>query len=428
MRAIHGIALALALLSAASLAAQEALPVQEPPPAQDAVPAFPFREAPHPGPFSLPGSLPGPTLGYVLFADRPAAPVLAGGAYEAEARGLEPFFAAPIPKGASKEILSSPAGFGGIRESALFAGGIYRLGGFFRDETGPALFFRVDVAASYSKGEGATGVDAGAAGSAGLLGDFPLPWALSFGYDAVVSERSVGKLALEAGGRVLELGPLGALSAFGGVEFSTSFPVLGSSAAAISARGLLEAGRRDWRGAFAQGYAAWLGGEYSHYLGSGDRGYSASAGAEGAVRILGLAGLSGSVSARLASEDRDDWAELLRGVADSSASFAGDTALLSSLELPLLFARGRLLKDERLAVEFTLAPFLDAALVRAAGTGLFEAGNFRCGAGLELSMSIDAERRDSLRVSGGFDLSERLGGAASGDGSVELAAALFIAL
>lgn len=428
MRAFNGLALALALISSASLAAQEPLPAQEPPVAQDAVPAFPLRDAPHPGPFSLAGSLPGPTLGFVLFADRPAAPALAGGAYEARARGLEPFFAAPIPQGAGKEIFSSPAAFGGIRESALFAGGVYRLGGLFRDETGPALFFRADVAASYSKGEGATGVDAGVSGSAGLLGEFPLPWALSFSYDAVVSERSVGRLGVEAGGEVLDLGALGALSAFGGFEFSTSFPVLGSSAAAVSARGLLEAGRRDYRGAFAQGYAAWLGGEYSHFLGSGGRGYAASAGAEGAVRILGLAGLSGSVSARLSSEDRDDWAELLRGVADSSASFAGDSALLSSLELPLLFARGRLLKDERLAVEFTLAPFVDAALVRAAGTSLFEAGNFRCGAGIELAMSIDEERQDSLRVSGGFDLSERLGGAVSGDGSVEIAAALFIAL
>lgn len=416
MRVHYGIALILGLFATSRGFAQES------------VPAFPLRAVDQPSAFSLEGSIPDPSLGFVRFADQPAAPGLAGNAFEAVAHGLEPFFPAKLPDGPRNVLFISPAAFGGIKESVLFAGGVFRIGSVFRDASGITPFFRLDVAASYSKGDGATGLDAGVSGAAGLLGQLPLPWSLSFNYDAVISDHSVGELALEAGGRLLDLGVLGGLSAFGGLAFSTSFPVSGSSAADLSARALLEMGRRDYRGAFWQGYSAWAGGTVSRVFGSGDWAYAASLGAEGGIRLWHLAGLVASVSLRLDSEERSDWAGLLRGVVDSTASLSGDTGLLATAELPILFARGRLLKDDKLAVEFTIAPFVDAAFVQAAGTGLLEAGNFHCAAGLCLEMGIDAERQDSLRVSGGYDLSDVFGGTASGDGSIEIAAALFLAL
>ena len=418
MRTHHGLVLALSLLllPAAGLA-------------QENGPAFPVRDVGYPGAFSLAGSLPGASLGFLRFADQPAAPGLAGSAYEARSRGLYPFIPARLAAGKANEFLVSPAGFGGLKEKTLFAGGDLRLGGVFRDQGGLASYFRMDLAASYSKGAEATGLDAAVAGGAGLLGKlFLLPCALSLSYDAVLSEYSVGEVSLEAGGKILGLGRLGILSAFGGAAFSTSFPVLGSSSAVATARGLLEAGRQDYRGAFAQGYEAWAGGEVYSLLGSSGWGYKASFGAEGALRFWHMAGIVASASLRTFSVDDSGWAGLLRGVTDSTASFSGDMGLIAKVELPVLFARGRLLKDDRLGVEFTIAPFVDAAFVRSAGTGLFEAGNLHCGAGVELAMGIDAERRDSFRVSGGVDLTDMLGGISTGDGSVELAAALCIAL
>ena len=127
------------------------------------------------------------------------------------------------------------------------------------------------------------------------------------------------------------------------------------------------------------------------------------------------------------SSEYDAWTDHIRIL--KSGSVKGDLGVITSVEVPVLFARGVLLNSQNLAVDFFLRPFFDAALVRTnPSSQLFSGNNLYASAGGELSMTLDRFRKSVLRISAGSDISGLLQGDSDYYMNLVVRAALCVAL
>lgn len=127
-----------------------------------------------------------------------------------------------------------------------------------------------------------------------------------------------------------------------------------------------------------------------------DGAYAATIGTRLAVRAS--AGFS------LSTEEKGDWATLLRGVSDSIDHPVALAGLAWSGEVMATLARGKLFTRDELPVHVIAAAFHDGAILAPSSAAL-SADALRLCIGGEIRMSIDTRPRDYLRLSGGIDLS-----------------------
>lgn len=134
-----------------------------------------------------------------------------------------------------------------------------------------------------------------------------------------------------------------------------------------------------------------------------DGSYAATIGTRLAVRAS--AGFS------LSSEEKVDWATLLRGVSDSIDPPVSLAGLTWRGEVMATLARGKLFTRDELPVHVIAAAFHDGAFL-APSSGVLSVDALRLCFGGEIRMSIETRPRDYLRFSAGIDLSAYLPGSA----------------
>ena len=393
------------------------------------LPDFPSQESSPGSLFDSIAALPGPALRYAELSDRPSAPDLVGEEALAKARGYDDLrVVVPDPKSAGRAgLVSRPYLFSGLDEKALFMGGFLSLAGATGLDKAFGGFFGSSFGAEYSRGTGSHGMEVAGQGSLGLYGIAPLPWTLGvrFGTDADFNLTS--EAGLDVGGMVRKFPKDVALSAFAGAGLRVVSTGAEFGSPDWYGHGLIELGHYDHVGAFSRGWGAWsAAGVEGAFDGSG-LAQDLRVGLDAAFQFRELVGVEARGSASYANEEKSDWASRLRGLSNAT-SIVGDQSVLLSVDLPLLFARGRLFRNDDLAVEFTLSPWMDGGLIRAPGSDLFDGPNIHAGAGGDLTMSLDRYRRDSLVVSVGKDVSGPLGGNSTSDAVTTVSASLFLEL
>ena len=312
-----------------------------------------------------------------------------------------------------------PSIYGGYAGGDIF-GGIHAAVGaaFFEpDKAGP--FFAADAAVEYIR---STGTSVGLGGRAtfvgGMAGSNPFPWSVSvraLAGDAETNPRA--ELLAEVATVPADLGRIGRFRLAAAVGYAAG--ALPDYPVSIVLRSTFELEGREYRGALAEGLAAWTGVEAIWSPEDGSVAAAAGGSAVVALRFGDKIGLSDRVGLRYDGIGKGNWKRLLRLPA-AAASLSGDLGLSASCEAPVLFARGRLFMSEDGFVEFFLKPYAEILLLRASGSGLFVSDNLHGDGGLELAMTIDSDRRDALRLGAGLDFSSWLRGLAGFPGFGDL--------
>ncbi|MHB0896448.1 MAG: hypothetical protein ACYC1A_02725 [Spirochaetales bacterium] len=318
---------------------------------------------------------------------------------------------APSSGAESRVFALDPSVYGGYTGSDIF-GGIHAAVGVAAFEPGkPGPIFAADAAVEYVHGSGSPGGLGGRATLAGgLAGSVPFPWSVSA--KALAGDTATdphAELLAEASTIPRALGEIGQFRLAAAAGYSIE--ALPSYRASFVFRSTFELEGREYRGALAKGLAARA--DMEAFWSPEDGSAAAAAGASivAALRFGDKAGLFGRVGLRYNGFGRDDWKRLLR-LPKATTSLSGDLGLSASCELPVLFARGRLFMSEDGFVEFFLKPYAEILLLRASGSELFVSGNLHGDGGMELAMTVDADRRDVLRLGAGFDFSSWLQGVA----------------
>ena len=344
---------------------------------------------------------------------RGESPSLAGNRRAAAEWGNILIAAGPASKempGAESLIFSLDSSIYGGYAGDLFGGIHTSIGVAFFEPGGPGPFFATDAAAEYIRGSGpSAGFGGRIAFAGGMAGSNPFPWSVSAkALTGGVEVTSRAELLAEASTLSADLGGIGqfrlAAAAGYSIEDLPGYP------ASFVFRSTFALEGREYRGALAEGIAARADGEAVWSPGEGS---AAAVGASiaAAHRFGDKAGLSGRLSLRYDGLGEDDWSRYLR-LPQAAASLSGDLGFSVSCELSVLFARGRLFMQENSFVEFFLKPYAEILFLRASGSESFYADNAHGDGGVELSMTVDANRRDVLRLGGGFDFSPWLQGLA----------------
>lgn len=312
-----------------------------------------------------------------------------------------------------------PSIYGGYADSDIFGGIHAAVGAAFFEPGVPGPFFAADAAVERVSGSGASvGWSGRATMVGGLAGSLPFPWSVSakaLAGNAATNPRA--ELLAEAATVPRDLDGIGQFRLAAAVGYTVG--VLPDDPVSFVLRSTFELEGREYRGALAKGLAARANMEALWSPEDGSVAAAAGASVVAALRFGDKAGLSGRVGLRYDGFGRDDWKRLLR-LPKAAASLSGDLALSASCELPVLFARGRLFMSEDGFVEFFLKPYAEILLLRATGSGLFLSDNLHGDGGLELAMTVDADRRDALRLGAGFDFSSWLQGIAGFPGFGDL--------
>lgn len=304
-----------------------------------------------------------------------------------------------------------PSVYGGYAGSGIFGGIQAAIGYSFFEPGAPGPFFAAGAAVErIVSHDTSAGWNGRAAMVGGLAGALPFPWSVSLralAGDAAANPRA--ELIAEAVTVPAQLGGIGQfrLAAASGcaVGALSDYPV------SIVFRSSFELEGREYRGALAKGLAARAGMEALWLPEDGSVAAAAGASVAAALRFGDKVGMSGRAGLRYDGLGKDNWKSLLRSP-KASALLSGDLGLFASCELPVLFARGRLFMSEAGSVEFFLKPYAEILLLRASGRELFVSDNLHGDGGLELAMTVDADRRDALRLGAGFDFSPWMQGSA----------------
>lgn len=319
----------------------------------------------------------------------------------------------------SATLVLAPSVFGGFAGKHLFGGLSAAAGAAFFEPGKPGLFFATDAVVEYIKGDDdGAGLGGRATLAGGLAGPRPFPWALSakaLAGDTTTDARA--EIIVEAATPPAQWSHIGQYRLAAAAGFSLSSQSIYSSA--LIFRSTFEFEGREYFGGLAKGLAAQAAAEASWSLETGSIDCAATASMAGGYRFGDRAGILGRLGIRYNGYTNNDWEGSLR-LLEAAASLSGDLGLLSSIELPLLFARGRLFMQEDADVRFFLKPYFEIILLRPAGSELFIANNLHSDAGMELAMLIDADRNDVLRAGAGFDLSSWMQGSSSFPGSSDL--------
>jgi len=298
-----------------------------------------------------------------------------------------------------------------LRRANLFGGIHAAVGAAFFEPGVPGPFFAADAVVEYVHGsEASAGLGGRATLAGGLAGSVPFPWSVSakaLAGDTAANPRA--ELLAEASTIPRDLGGIGQFRLAAAAGYSIE--ALPNYLASLVFRSTFELEGREYRGALAKGLAARA--DMEAFWSPEDGSAAAAAGASivAALRFGDKAGLSGRAGLRYDGFGKDDWKRLLR-LPKATTTLSGDLGFSASCELPVLFARGRLFMSEDGFVEFFLKPYAEILFLRASGSGLFASGNLHGDGGLELAMTVDADRRDALRLGGGFDFSSWLQGLA----------------
>jgi len=318
---------------------------------------------------------------------------------------------APSAGAESRIFALDPSIYGGYAGANLFGGIHAAVGAAFFEPGVPGPFFAADAAVEYVHGsEASAGLGGRATLAGGLAGSVPFPWSVSakaLAGDTAANPRA--ELLAEASTIPRDLGGIGQFRLAAAAGYSIE--ALPNYLASLVFRSTFELEGREYRGALAKGLAARADMEAFWSPEDGSAAAAARASIVAALRFGDKAGLSGRVGLRYDGFGKDDWKRLLR-LPKATTTLSGDLGFSASCELPVLFARGRLFMLEDGFVEFFLKPYAEILFLRASGSGLFASGNLHGDGGLELAMTVDADRRDVLRLGGGFDFSSWLQGLA----------------
>ncbi|MCE1195426.1 hypothetical protein LWX53_02870 [bacterium] len=348
---------------------------------------------------------------------RVESPSLAGNRRAAADWGNVPIAAGPAavedacPGQESRIFSIDPSVYGGYAGNGIFGGIQAAIGYAFFEPGAPGPFFAAGAAVERVVSHDASaGWNGRAAMVGGLAGALPFPWSVSLralAGEAAANPRA--ELIAEAATAPADLAGIGQfrLAAATGCAVGAlpNYPV------SVIFRSSFELEGREYRGALAEGLAARAGMEAFWLPEDGTAAAAAGASVAAALRFGDKAGLSGRAGLRYDGLGKDGWKSLLRSP-KAAASLSGDLGLSASCELPVLFARGRLFMSEAGSVEFFLKPYAEILLLRASGRELFISDNLHGDGGLELAMTVDADRRDALRLGAGFDLSPWMQGIA----------------
>ena len=304
-----------------------------------------------------------------------------------------------------------PSVYGGYTGSDIFGGVYSAVGAAFFEPGVPGPFFAAEAAVEYVRGTGpVVGLGGRAALAGGLAGSVPFPWSLSAkARSGGAAADPLAEILVEAATVPTGLGEIGQFRLAAAAGYSVG--ALPDYKASFIFRTSFGLEGREYRGALAKGIAARADLEASWSPAEGSVAAAAGASVLAALRFGDKAGLSARADIGYDGFGRDDWKRLLRSP-KAAASLSGDLGLSASCEIPVLFARGRLFMSEDGFVEFFLKPYAGILLLRADGSDLFDSGNLRGEGGLELAMTVDADRRDILRLGGGFDFSPWMQGLA----------------
>lgn len=349
-------------------------------------------------------------------------PALADMRYAAAEWGFDAIAAGPESEfishnGTSSKVFSrAPLLYGGYA-GMLFGGAYVAMGATFPEYGSSLPFLAVGAGAELiidndDQGSGSTTLAGFAAFSGGIAGSHPFPWAVSAKVKAgdFVDGPSVEILA-EAATDAIAIDRLNVDSGWVRAALATGLRVASGTGYPITLIIRSTAnyeGRKYW-GGLADGFAAAADGCTLWMLNSGDLEFSAGLSAAGALRLGDKIGLASTLGFRYDSLRSAEWSRGIR-LPQASASLDGDMGLWASIELPLLFAKGKLFMSETERVEFFLKPFAEILVLRDAGRAMFERSSLKGDGGLELAMSLDADREDVFRAGAGFDLSSWLGG------------------
>lgn len=304
-----------------------------------------------------------------------------------------------------------PTIYGGYTGSDIFGGVYSAVGAAFFEPSVPGPFFAAEAAVEYVRGTGpVVGLGGRAALAGGLAGSVPFPWSVSAKARAGgAAADPLAEILVEAATVPAGLGGIGQFRLAAAAGYSVgSLPDYTASLLLRTSFGLEG---REYRGALAQGIAARADLEASWSPAEGSVAAAAGASILAALRFGDKAGLSGRAGIGYDGFGRNDWKRLLR-LPKAAASLSGDLGLSASCEIPVLFARGRLFMSNDGFVEFFIKPYAGILLLRADGSELFDSVNLHGEGGLELAMTVDADRRDILRLGGGFDFSPWMQGLA----------------
>lgn len=396
---------------------------------------------PEPRPWDPINSLPITYTQGLRLAWRSQTPALADMRYAAAEWGYEPIAAGPEREFQARDGIGSrvfsraPLVYGGYA-GMLFGGAYAAIGAAFPDSGSSLPFLAAGAGAELvidndDQGNGSKTLSGFAALSGGIAGSHPFPWAVSAKVRAgdfsdgasveILAEAATIAIAVEGRGGYSGWFRAGAASGFR-MGAGTGYPI------ALSLRWTANYEGRKYRGGLADGLAFAAFGSTLWTPDSGDLEFAARISAAGAHRFGDKIGLASTLGFLYDSSRTADWSWVIR-LPQASSTLKGDMGLWVSLELPLLFARGRLFMSEIEGVEFFFKPYAEFLVLRDTGRAMFERKSLKGNTGLELAMNLDRDRRDVFRAGAGFDLSSWLGdGVPPSFGDLEIFALIGITL